>query len=169
MNIWAMPIQRAYNPNALKMAKLIQADLAEINITASIVSFEWNTFLRRLSQGEHDSFLLGWSADHPDPDNFLTPLLSCASAERGNNRTFWCHGEFETLIASALTSTNIVERKKYYQRALTILNEQLPLIPIAHSKRYQARNNRIKGQLLHSFGGIDFSSVQKNSDTGSIK
>jgi cationic peptide transport system substrate-binding protein len=161
MNIWAMPIQRAYNPNALKMAKLIQADLAEINITASIVSFEWNTFLRRLSQGEHDSFLLGWSADHPDPDNFLTPLLSCASAARGNNRTFWCHSEFENLIASALTTTNLVERKKYYQRALAILNEQLPLIPLAHSKRYQARNNRIKGQLLHSFGGIDFSSVQK--------
>lgn len=75
MDIWAMPVQRAYNPNALTMAKLIQADLNEVGIKVDIVSYEWSTFLRRLRLGEHSSVLLGWSADHPDPDNFLPRYL----------------------------------------------------------------------------------------------
>ncbi|WP_440873863.1 ABC transporter substrate-binding protein [Thalassotalea sp. PLHSN55] len=161
MDIWAMPVQRAYNPNALTMAKLIQSDLKQIGITVNIVSFEWGTFLRKLAQGEHQSVLLGWSADHPDPDNFFTPLLSCSSAESGNNRVFWCNEEFDKLLKESLATNNIGLRKKYYARALEILAKEVPLIPIAHSKRFQARSENVEGQLLHSIGGIDFSAVSK--------
>ncbi|MEW6981765.1 ABC transporter substrate-binding protein [Colwelliaceae bacterium 6471] len=161
MDIWAMPVQRAYNPNALTMAKLIQVDLQKIGITANIVSYEWATFLRRVAQGEHQSVLLGWSADHPDPDNFFTPLLSCSSTITGSNRAFWCNQKFDELIQAALATNNINQRKKYYAKALAIVAEEVPLFPIAHSKRYQARNNRVKGKILNSFGGINFSKVSK--------
>ncbi len=161
MDIWAMPVQRAYNPNALTMAKLIQADLKLIGITVNIVSYEWGTFLRKLSQGEHQSVLLGWSADHPDPDNFFSPLLSCNSALSGNNRVFWCNEAFDQVLNESLSTNNIGLRKKYYAKALDIIAEEVPLIPIAHSKRFQARNANIKGELLHSIGGIDFATVSK--------
>ena len=65
IDVWAMPVRRAYNPDALTMAKLIQSDLQQIGISVNIISYEWVTFLRRLSKGEHQSVLLGWSADHP--------------------------------------------------------------------------------------------------------
>lgn len=162
MDIWAMPVQRAYNPNALTMAKLIQSDLSEIGVTVNIVSYEWVTFLRRLALGEHQSVLLGWSADHPDPDNFLTPLLSCNSIETGSNRVFWCNNEFDTLLQQSLNTTNVSQRKQFYTEAQQIIAKQLPLIPIAHSKRYQARNKRIEGKLLNSFGGISFAQAVKN-------
>ncbi len=162
IDLWAMPVQRAYNPDALTMAKLIQADLKKVGITVNIISFNWQEFLRRLALGEHQSVLLGWNADHPDPDNFFTPLLSCSSAETGNNRTFWCNQSFDQIIHQALTTTDITERKALYQQALIIANEELPLFPIAHSKRFQARSNKIKGKLLNAFGGIDFTGVTKN-------
>jgi len=161
MDLWAMPVQRAYNPNALKMAKLIQADLAAINIKVNIVSYEWNTFLRKLALGEHQTFLLGWSADTPDPDNFFTPMLSCSSEKTGNNRTFWCDPQFDNLLKQALQTSNIALRADYYHQALHIIAEQVPLIPIAHAKRFQARNKHIYGQLLYPFGGIDFSHAIK--------
>jgi cationic peptide transport system substrate-binding protein len=164
MDIWAMPVQRAYNPNALKMAKLIKADLEKVNIKTKIVSYEWNTFLKKLSKGEHQSFLLGWSADHPDPDNFFTPMLSCASAKTGNNRTFWCDKEFDSILQQALKTTEHEKRKHLYNQALNIIAQQVPLIPIAHSKRFQARKNIIHGELLHAFGGIDFSHAEKVSE-----
>jgi len=162
INLWAMPVQRSYNPDAVTMAKLIQADLKKIGIVVNIISFNWQEFLRRLALGEHQSVLLGWSADHPDPDNFFTPLLGCTSAETGNNRTFWCDQEFDKLINAALATTDISQRKTLYHQAQQIISEQLPLIPIAHSKRFQARSNRIEGKLLSSFGGINFSGVTKN-------
>ena len=160
-NIWAMPVQRSYNPNALTMAKLIQADLNQIGVKVDIVSYEWSTFLRRLGQGEHQSVLLGWSADHPDPDNFLTPLLSCNSAETGSNRAFWCEQEFDSLLKQALTTDNVNERKHLYLQAQAIFQRDLPLLPLAHSKRFQARNEQVKGKILNAFGGINFAEVSK--------
>jgi len=53
-------------------------------------------------------------------------------------------------------------RKNYYSKILTIAEDEVPLIPIAHSKRFQARNKNISGQLLKPFGGISFEQVNKN-------
>ncbi len=161
MDIWAVPIQRSYNPNAVTMAKLIQADFKKIGITVNIISYEWNTFLHRLSQGEHQTFLLGWSADNPDPDNFFTPLLSCSVTNASSNRTFWCNKEYDKFLQKALQTSNINLRKKYYSQALSILEDELPLLPIAHSKRFQARNKSVVGTILAPFGGINFYQVSK--------
>ena len=163
MDLWAMPVQRPYNPNAITMAKLIQADLKNIGIKVIIVSYEWNAFLHRLQLGEHQSFLLGWSADHPDPDNFFSPLLSCSATHTGSNTTFWCNQEYDDIIQKALQTTNISRRKEYYSQAMNILAQEVPLIPIAHSKRYQARGNNVTGNILAPFGGINFYPVAKNA------
>jgi cationic peptide transport system substrate-binding protein len=165
MDIWAMPVQRPYNPNAVTMAKLIQADLKNIGVKVKIVSYEWSTFLRRLSLGEHQSFLLGWSADHPDPDNFFTSILSCSGSKVGSNRTFWCNEEYDELIKKALETTNIDKRKTYYTRAMNIIYEEAPLLAIAHSKRFQARSNKVEGKILSNFGGVSFHEVTKASAT----
>lgn len=165
MDLWAMPIQRPYNPNAITMAKLIQNDLKKINIKVNIISYEWNTFLQRLKLGEHQSFLLGWSADHPDPDNFFTPILSCSATLTGSNTTFWCNKEYDAIIKKALRTTDINQRKKYYSQAMAIIKKEVPLIPIAHSKRYQARGNNVVGDILAPFGGINFYSVAKHNLT----
>jgi cationic peptide transport system substrate-binding protein len=163
MDLWAMPVQRTYNPNALTMAKLIQADLKKIGVKVKIISYEWITFLRRLSLGEHQSFLLGWNADHPDPDNFFTPMLSCSSSESGSNYTFWCNKEYDQLLKKALSTTNMSKRKSYYAKAMAIINEEMPLLPIAHSKRFQARGIDVEGEILENFGGISFYDVAKKS------
>ncbi len=41
MKLWAMPVQRPYNPNARRMAEVMQADWAKIGVKAEIVSYEW--------------------------------------------------------------------------------------------------------------------------------
>jgi len=161
MNIWAMNVQRPYNPNALTMAKLIQSDLKNIGVEVNIVSYEWATFLQRVGKGEHQTVLLGWTADHPDPDNFFTSLLSCAAVDTGNNSTRWCNEKFDALLQKALKTGNIKKRKAYYSKALDLIAQEMPLLPLAHSKRYQARSNSVQGNILSSFGGIDFSTVKK--------
>ncbi|MFT6208639.1 MAG: cationic peptide transport system substrate-binding protein, partial [Colwellia sp.] len=70
--------------------------------------------------------------------------------------------EFDQLIQNALKTNNINKRKVYYSKALKLINEEVPLIPIAHSKRYQARHNSVKGTVLRAIGGVDFNGVTKN-------
>ena len=112
IDIWAMPVQRPYNPNARKMGTLIQQDLKKIGIKANIVTYEWGTYLKKSREGEHQTILLGWTGDNGDPDNFFTPLLSCAASETGNNRSFWCNKRFDDLISLARIEVDKAKRKK---------------------------------------------------------
>ena len=49
----AMPVQRPYNPNAKRIAELMQADLAKVGVNAKLVTYEWGEYRKRLQQGEH--------------------------------------------------------------------------------------------------------------------
>ena len=162
MNIWAMPVERAYNPNAMKMAELIKGYLQEIDIQVNIVSYDWATFRSRLTQGIHDSVLIGWSADNGDPDNFYRPLLSCAAIDSGTNRAMWCSEEYDSYINQALQFTDQEERTYFYSKANELLVEQMPLLPIAHAVRYQAYRDNVSGLVINPFGGIRFGEVEKH-------
>jgi len=163
MDIWAMPVQRVYNPNAGKMAEILQQSLAEVNISVNIISYDWGTFRKKLARGEHDSVLIGWLADNSDPDNFFRPLLSCASAFSGSNRTGWCNDEYDSNVLRALSVTDHEERKQYYRRAEQLIFEQTPLVPIAHAVRHKIHHNKIKDVNINPYGGIDFSNAKKAS------
>ena len=162
MDIWAMPVQRVYNPNAGKMAEIIQQNLAELDIEVNIVTYDWGTFRKKLAAGEHDSVLIGWLADNSDPDNFFRPLLSCAAALAGSNRSLWCNRDFDGFVKKALSITDTNQRKVSYQSAESIISNQVPLIPIAHASRYKVHRDYIKKVNINPYGGIDFSVTEKD-------
>lgn len=164
-DIWAMPVQRAYNPNAQKMAELIQSDLAQIGVRANIVSYEWNAFRRRLARDEHDSVLIGWIADNADPDNFFRPLLSCAALNVGTNRANWCEPEFDQLLMQAISEPETDSRKKLYQEIENWIYREAPLVPIANSMRFQAHRSDIHGVEVPAYGGVNFRHAYRASST----
>ena len=161
MDIWAMPVERAYNPNALMMAELIQGYLEQLDINVQIVSFDWSLFRKRLDTGAHDSVLIGWSADNGDPDNFYRPLLSCDAIASGSNRAKWCNQTFDDIIDEALTYSDLDTRTALYQTANAIVADQIPLVPIAHAYRYQAYRDNLVNMQINPFGGIRFGNVIK--------
>ncbi|ABM25424.1 extracellular solute-binding protein, family 5 [Shewanella sp. W3-18-1] len=156
IDIWAMPVARAYNPNTLKTAELIQSDLANVGVKVNIISYDWSVFSQRLSRDEYDSVLIGWNADNSDPDNFFTPLLSCSAMLSNNNRSRWCNPEFDTILARAKDVSTQAERKVIYQQAEAFLAEQIPMLSLAHAKRVALTRHDITGMQLTPFGGISF-------------
>ena len=159
LDIWVMPIQRDYNPNAKKMALLLQQNLRDIGIGVRIVNYDWEVFSSRVGRGEHDTVLLGWAADNADPDNFFRPLLSCQAKYAGTNRSMWCDPAFDKLIDDARLSSIQEQRMILYQQAQNYLNEKMPLLPIAHGMKMQALRSNIHNLEVEAFGGIDFSKV----------
>ena len=99
-DLWWMPVQRPYNPNAKRMAEMMQADLAKVGINAKLVSYEWGEYRKRMQAGEHQMGLLGWTGDNGDPDNFLAVLLGCDKEGKpnANNIPKWCDAKFQEAI-----------------------------------------------------------------------
>ncbi len=81
IDLWAMPVSRPYNPNAQRVAELIQADWAKIGVTANIVTYGMDRVPRsRRKQPERKGpFQIGWTGDNGDPDNFFATLFACSA------------------------------------------------------------------------------------------
>ena len=77
------------NPNPMLGAQMMQADLAKVGIKVDIRVMEWGEMLKRAKNGENDMVSAGWAGDNGDPDNFMTPMLSCEAAKNGENYARW--------------------------------------------------------------------------------
>ncbi len=157
-NIWAMPVQRPYNPNARRMAEMVQSDWAKIGVQAEIVSFEWGEYLKRSKDGEHQTLLLGWTGDNGDPDNFLYTLLSC-DAVGSANRARWCDEEFDTLVKEAKSATDPAKRTELYKQAQARFADQKPWTTVAHSVVFMPMREEVTGYKISPFGKHDFYGV----------
>ena len=157
-DIWAMPVQRPYNPNARRMAEMIQEDWSKVGVTAKIVSYEWGEYLKRSMNGEHQTVLLGWTGDNGDPDNFLSVLLGC-DAVGSSNRARWCYKPFDDLLKKAKLTADIAERTRLYEEAQLIFKEQAPWVTIAHSVVFEPMTQNVVGYKIDPFGGHIFYGV----------
>jgi dipeptide transport system substrate-binding protein len=162
-DIWAMPVQRPYNPNARRMAELIQADWANVGVQAEIVSFEWGEYLERSKNGEHQTVLLGWTGDNGDPDNFLYVLLGCAAADDGTNRARWCHEPFNDLLVEAKRTSDVAERTRLYEEAQVAFKEEAPWVTVAHSIVFMPMRKEVVGYKMSPFGVHEFYGVDLES------
>lgn len=159
MKIWAMPVQRPYNPNARRMAELMQADLAKIGVTVEIVSYEWGEYLERAKAEDRDgAVLLGWTGDNGDPDNFMAVLLGC-DAVGNSNRAQWCNEEFDALVQKAKITADQAERTALYEQAQVIFKEQAPWDTIAHSVVFTPMSKAVEGYMMSPLGTVSFLGV----------
>lgn len=154
LDLWYMPVERPYFPDAESVATIMQADLAEIGITTSLVTYEWGEYLDKTEDGEHDMALLGWSADIGDPDNFMYVLLSGDSAVVGTamNIAFYDNDDVDTLLNGAQQTFDQPTRDKNYQDACYLIHKDSPWVTVAHSQNLAGTYTGVSGYATHPTG-----------------
>ncbi len=159
-DLWWMPVQRPYNPNAKRMAEMMQADLAKVGINAKLVSYEWGEYRKRLQAGEHQLGLLGWTGDNGDPDNFFF-LAGCDKDGKpaGQNLSKWCDATFNADMMKARSLTNQDERAAIYKEMQKIHHDQLPWLNIAHSTVFEPVRKEVTGYKISPLGAHEFQDV----------
>jgi peptide/nickel transport system substrate-binding protein/dipeptide transport system substrate-binding protein len=158
IDLWALPVSRPTNPNGQLMAQLIQADWAQVGVKARILSYEWGEYLKRANQGEHQVYMSGWTGDLADPDDFLTPNLSCASSRGGIK---FCNAEFDRLLVAARAEADVAKRSALYEEAQLIFKRERPWITMAHSSIYIPLRSDVRGFIMSPNGGVDFEGVYR--------
>jgi dipeptide transport system substrate-binding protein len=158
-DLWWMPVQRPYNPNAKRMAEMMQSDLAKVGINAKLVSYEWGEYRKRMQEGEHQMGLFGWTGDNGDPDNFFF-LRSCGAARAGGqNLAKWCNQEFEDRLLQARKLSEKADRTKLYEEMQVIQKEEAPDVIIAHSTVFEPVNKKVVDYKISPFGRHEFYGV----------
>ncbi|WP_194208414.1 ABC transporter substrate-binding protein SapA [Superficieibacter sp. 1612_C1] len=164
LQLWVPTSSQAWNPSPLKMAELIQADMAHIGVKVNIMPVEGRFQEARLMDMNHDLTLAGWATDSNDPDSFFRPLLSCAAISSQTNYAHWCNRQFDNVLLKALSSQQLASRIDAYDEAQRILASELPVLPLASSLRLQAYRYDMKGLVLSPFGNASFAGVSREKE-----
>ncbi|MBM6616450.1 ABC transporter substrate-binding protein [Bacillus suaedaesalsae] len=159
MELWAMPVPRPYMPDGQKVAEVIQASFEQIGVKAKIVTYEWATYLDKARLGEADAFLLGWTGDNGDADNFLNVLLGGSNID-SNNYARYDNAEVNKILAEAQSTTDEAARNDLYKQAQELIKEDAPWIPLVHSTPLLGGVAEITGFYAHPTGSDKLDSVE---------
>ncbi len=116
-----------------------------LNVEVKLDNQEWKVFLKRLKTDTPAVFRLGWGADYPDPDNFMTLF----TIESGNNNTGCSNRSYDELINMARGEGNIEKRTKMYNEAQRILLEDdIAIMPLFFTAQNLLIKPYVKGLRL---------------------
>jgi ABC-type oligopeptide transport system substrate-binding subunit len=99
--------------------------LSNLGVGITSKQMDWREILDRLHGESPHLWLMGWSADYPDPDNFLR-----VGEWRLTGR--WRNESYDRLIEGARRATDQSERLSMYQQAEPMLVQEAPIIPLYH-------------------------------------
>ena len=115
-----------------------------LNIDVVLLNQEWKVYLDTVSNHHYEIARAGWIGDYVDPNNFLDMFL----CNGGNNRTRWCNPEYDQIILQQVPKAKThQQRLELFQKAETILLDEMPVIPI-----YIYTSNNLVNPTVKNFG-----------------
>ncbi len=147
-----MQTERPYMPMPQQTATFIKDSLEKIGIKVTMEPpMENSLFFQRMSAGEHDLGLIGWSSDINDPDNFLYNLMHSdnINAAGGNNLSRYRNDEFDALVSAAKRELDRGKRKEMYRKAQQIMFDDVPTLPLVHTDVRVVLRDHVKGYYVH--------------------
>ncbi|MEE9171885.1 MAG: ABC transporter substrate-binding protein [candidate division NC10 bacterium] len=111
-----------------KIGEFVQGALRDIGVTIELRELDWPAYLNLVDRGDAPLFRLGWLADYPDPENFLTVLFHSRNMGSKGNLSRYANPRVDTLLDRADGSLDSAERRRLYREAEKIILEDAPWI-----------------------------------------
>jgi peptide/nickel transport system substrate-binding protein len=144
--LWVPVISRPYMPDPKSIAVSVKDDLARIGLEVKLETHPWTAYLDMVDKDDHPMFLLGWSTDNADPDNFYFALLH-GSSIGGSNSSFFNDAGFNRLTEEAQTAVDAAKRAQLYTQADKIFLEQIPVLPLVHVRQAVAMRKGVRYRM----------------------
>jgi len=111
------------------IAQKIQTYLAQVGIIVELHGVEWTELLGLVDQGELPFFRLGWTADTPDPADYLYSLYHSASIP---NPAYYNNSTIDSQIEQAWETIDETEFIQLIQQIESTIVDDAPAIYIYH-------------------------------------
>ncbi|POR48895.1 ABC transporter substrate-binding protein [Bosea psychrotolerans] len=145
------------NPVDAQLGQVIQAMAQEAGIDVQIRSTEFASQLRDQQQGKFQMSRIGWSG-RIDPDGNIHQFVTT----KGNqNDGKYSNAEVDRLLDEARTVYDVAERKKRYDAAQKILQDELPIIYLYNQTVFFAMRANLQGFVINPDGMIRLSGLKR--------
>lgn len=123
-------VERPYMPSPQDNFEAMVADLEECCFTVKKDSATWSPdYLGKVDTGKYGLYLLGWTGDFGDPDNFIGTFFQTPQKAWGFDNQ-----EIFDILDEAEIETDQEARVALYEEANRLIMDFLPGLPYVHTK-----------------------------------
>ena len=152
------PLEISYktssNPFRIRIATVIQQQLAEVGINMDLHSYDWGTFYGDIKSGQFQMYSLAWVGIKM-PDIFRYVFHSSAAPPNGANRGRLNDAQIDALIEQAESAMTLEAQATLYRKLQVLLFQALPYIPLWYEDHVLVTRQRVSGYTLAADGNYD--------------
>ena len=140
----------------VRVAKRVRKYLRDAGLDVKLRPYPFDKYLQHLSDGDHSMYRLGWIAEYPDPDVFLSALFD---SESPDNHTGFGSKRVDSLLAKAQREGDESARLELYRRIEEVVLEEIPLVPLGSFRMFWSAAQDVRGVEFDVLGGFDAASI----------
>jgi len=160
LEFWYMPVSRPYYPSPKDIATAIAADWAKAGINVSLQTVDWATYLDKRTNGQMPLYMLGWTGDNGDPDNFVCYFFCLDSKDTPKAMEgFFADKEVSDILKKAAALTAQADRVKLYQQAEQMIHDRTLRVFVANNQPPLAFTANVDGYIPNPTGTEYFNTV----------
>lgn len=122
-------------------------------IRVRLEGVEAKVYFDKLSKQDYYLAIASWTADFPDPINFLEVFKY---KDGGSNNTLWENSKYIDLLDKSSQIADASMRRDVLAESEKILMEEMPIIPVFYYSMLYVNQPELKDVVLSSMGHIDF-------------
>ncbi len=139
---------RGYNPAGPDLAVAIQGYLKKIGIDAQVRKLDMGAFLATVRSGKYQNlFMVGWTGDNGDPDNFVCELYS--SRNTVDDTTRYNNPQVNKLCEDGLAENDHAKRVAIYQQLQKLVWQGAPWLFVNSVEQVRAMRSDVHGYQLN--------------------
>jgi ABC-type transport system substrate-binding protein len=136
----------------------------KLGVQLVIRATDWNRFQDKIRKGNVQLYFLGWSADYPDPENFLFLLHGAQGKVKasGENASNWENPEYDRLFERMKNMRNGPERQEIIDRMVEIARHDAPWVWSFFPKDYSLHHAWVRNRKPHAIAnnGLKYQRVE---------
>jgi oligopeptide transport system substrate-binding protein len=146
------------NEDWSRIGSNVQAQIKRnLGIDVELKQEEWKVYLKSLKTDAPGLFRFGWLADYPDPDNFMTILMSYSD----NNMVHYKSKEFDSLVEQAGSEVDEAKRKRLYVQAQKLMCEtDVAVMPLYAGRNHLLIGDRVENYPINIMERYEFKGVR---------
>ena len=120
-----------------------------LGVKVDYATMDFGTYQDRLATDPPGLWSISWVADYPGPNDFLGVLLGTGSTA---NEGGWSNSDFDAAVADAGAAASPDEATAAYARALSIVRDQVPAVPVSYGTSWSLVRDGLLGATQNGTG-----------------
>lgn len=155
------------DPFRVRLATIIQDQLAQVGIRVELRTYDWGTFYGDIKAGNFQMYSLAWVGIKM-PDIFRYVFHSKSIPPAGANRGRFVDAAADQLIEQAESEPQLEQQARYYRELQALVLRELPYVPLWYEDQVLASRRGISGYEVKPDGNYDgLIQVRISGDQGS--